>query len=149
MPWFNVMLNRMLSEQEVVAVMKDVLDVKGENIKATKESIVTAEIDEHLQVFCWLIPRPGDFPLDIEVIYLDEKLPPQEAILIADQICGRLECLGLVIDRSSNPYSYILLSGRSKYQHVIVDDVEGDEADGVQIISFLEHLSLDDILGGS
>lgn len=108
MIWNDFLVDRNLSNDEVVATISQVFSVSSADVLVV-DDIAEADVSERIRLLCERMSVQGDFSMRLSIYLRDSKLEQLEPKSIIRQFCGMLHCKCLISDSSVNPYSMLLV----------------------------------------
>lgn len=133
MSWHDLLINRNLSNDEVVAAISQVFSVSPADVLVV-DDIAEAEVRKHIRLLCERMPVQGDFSMKLSIYVRDSKLEQLEPKSTVRQFCGVLYCKCLISDSSVNPFSMLLVQESEDIQPVALDPERLDENEEYIII---------------
>lgn len=126
MIWNDIIIDRNLSNDEVVAAISQVFSVSSADVLVV-DDIAEAEVSEHIRLLCERMPVQGDFSMKLSIYVRDSKLEQLDPKSTVRQFCGVLHCKCLISDSSVNPFSMLLVQESEDIQPVALDPERLDE----------------------
>ncbi|HEX8597162.1 MAG TPA: hypothetical protein VF952_01435 [Chloroflexia bacterium] len=116
----DVLVDRNLSDDEVMTALSEVLLVTASNVLVL-DDIMERKADEHVKVLCVRTRVKGDFPIMLSIYLRDPALEHVDREVVLSKFCSILGCTCLISDDSSNPYSGLLIVGSEPPRPVFLD----------------------------
>lgn len=132
MIWNDFLIDRNLSNDEVVATISQVFSVSPADVLVV-DDIAEADVSESIRLLCERMSVQGDFSIRLSIYLRDSKLELEPNSIIR-QFCGMLHCKCLISDSSVNPYSMLLVQESEDIQPVALDPERLDENEEYIII---------------
>jgi hypothetical protein len=133
MSWHDLLIDRNLSKDEVLAAMSQVFSVSPTDVLVV-DDIAEAEVSEHIRLLCERMPVQGDFSMKLSIYVRDSELEQLDPKLIIRQFCCILHCQCLISDSSVNPYLMLLVQESGDIQPVSLNPDRLDENEEYIII---------------
>ncbi len=131
MSWQDIVVNRILSDEEIKAGLCHIFKISYSEIMITEE-VPEEPLSPNIKVLCEKSETEGDFTTLLSVYVRDEKLEDSDVLYSVGQFCEKLGCLCLITDNSVNPYLWILVDDTKKFEKVYLDTDKLD--DGLYVI---------------
>jgi len=119
MNWQDILVNRILSDEEIKAGLCHIFNIHYSEIMITEE-VPVEPLSPNIKVLCEKSETEGDFTTLLSVYVRDENLEDSDVLYSVGRFCKKLGCLCLITDNSVNPYSWILLNDVKKFKKFIL-----------------------------
>lgn len=140
MSWQDIFFDRAINIDEMSKTLSKVFEVAEQHILVTETYPLAENMLQSPQpvIICWLSFIGGDFPCRAD-IYLEKLLLPKVEYQTEATICEMLNCRALVSDDELNPYSWILIYKKDRYQKVYVDYDKLDANQQFTIVRYADY----------
>jgi hypothetical protein len=145
--WFEVSLNKVFPEEEVVRALAQVYQVSPTQIYV--QSIFTmkpnASPKDDDRIMVRLGDYGGDFPFYIEATVIHPTLQGMGGLPAMSEFCELLGCRGcaggLAYDVTNyDPYYKVHIRGKNDYQLMDIEFVSVEGKDQIKVVAYLEKL---------
>jgi hypothetical protein len=119
MQWPDCLVDRQLTDQELIAALSSYLSVAPSTILVVAE-VPAYKLPNATTMLCERCPVRGDFVLKLSFYPQDDAIGAQDGCRFIEFLCARTGCRCLVPDESENPFSMILVEGIDRRKGVFL-----------------------------
>ncbi|MEM9950394.1 MAG: hypothetical protein AAF846_02245 [Chloroflexota bacterium] len=121
MSWESIWINKKVTDEEIKSSLAKLLLTSQELIILQSEQLTLDTVDNHIKIVCGKFKYRGDFPIMLELIFMDLSLIPQDKYGFIGNLCKLLKCNCLVTFPTGSPYHFILIEDYGIYKKVALD----------------------------
>jgi hypothetical protein len=117
---WEALLDRALSEREVIEVVTSLLPVAGSEVQVVSD-LAAGEVRPGIRVLCERRTQKGEFLCRLSLYLRDQRLRAFHEREFFQGLARRFQCRCLVSDGAPSPHSMLLLRGPSRTSQAWLD----------------------------